>query len=250
MLNIVVVEDYDILREELVFHLSRPGWQVSGVGDGAALDQHLGTQHVDVVVLDLNLPGEDGVSIARRLREQHPAMGLIMLTARNAPEHRASGFTAGADVYLTKPAQTTEIEAVIQNMQRRMGPSAAPDPCPSTPAAGLQVRFQLRLSSGQLTLPDGNTVHINPTQAQLLHLLARHYPAAASLQALGQALRTKPEPPEQTDAAASANQLRVQISRLRAKWQQVCPDERLIEPVHGTGYRLTHAIDCIDADPA
>lgn len=238
MLNVVVVEDYDILREELVFHLSRPGWQVDGVGDGAALDRHLASKVADVVILDLNLPGEDGLAIARRLREQDPLRVLIMLTARHTAQQRAAGFTAGADVYLAKPAQVSEIEAVLRNVERRIRPVGRPIDA-TTPAA-----VRLNAAPASLTLPDGTFVSLSVSQGRLLHALAQAYPKTLDLSSLCQITHE----PNHRDAGMGP--LRVQISRLRHKWHQAGGHDRLIEPVRGHGYRLTQPIATPPAGPS
>jgi DNA-binding response OmpR family regulator len=236
MLNVVVVEDYDLLREEMVFHLGRPGWQVDGVGDGVALDRHLASNVADVVILDLNLPGEDGLSIARRLREQDPLRVLIMLTARHTAQQRAAGFTAGADVYLAKPAQVSEIEAILRNVERRLRPLGRP----------VEATAAVRLSATptSLTLSDGTSLSLSASQGRLLQALAQAYPKTLDLGSLCQITREPSQP------RAGMGPLRVQISRLRHKWQQAGGRDRLIEPVRGRGYRLTQPIATPPAGPS
>ena len=82
MIRIALVEDNPDLRDEIVFHLGRLGHDVVGLPDGQALDRHLAAQEVDVLVLDVGLPGENGFSIAGRMRTAHPMLGIAMLTAR------------------------------------------------------------------------------------------------------------------------------------------------------------------------
>jgi DNA-binding response OmpR family regulator len=232
MLNILVVEDFDVLREELVWFLNRPGWQASGVGSGQALDAWLQTQRADMVVLDLNLPDEDGLSIARRLRQRWPRLGIVMLTARASHAHRAAGFASGADVYLSKPAQSVEIEAVIRNLQRRLQGASASTLAP-VPALRLEQDGQ-RL--GDAT---GAWVDLHPLDVRLLSVLAKAHPAVASADALLQALaepgQDRPDLPL----------LRVRITRLRAKVKPMCGDHELIEPVRGQGYRLALPIESV-----
>ena len=99
MIHIAVVEDNEDLRDEVVFHLGRMGHCVTGLPDGTALDRHLASQPADVLVLDLGLPGEDGVSIARRLAVSHPRLAIAMLTARGQLEDRL-GLTPMAQLRL------------------------------------------------------------------------------------------------------------------------------------------------------
>jgi len=102
-LTVVLVEDHDDLREEMLDYLRRPQWRVLGADSGAALNQWIARHPIDVVVLDVNLPGEDGFSIAQRLRATHPGLGIVLLTARTRPSDRSTGYRAGGDVYLTSP---------------------------------------------------------------------------------------------------------------------------------------------------
>jgi DNA-binding response OmpR family regulator len=139
-LDIVVVEDHALVRDELVEFLTRPGITVRGVDDGLALDAALRQRHADILVVDLNLPAEDGLSICQRMRKAFPEMGLILLTARVMPSDKAAGYQSGADVYLTKPANVDELEAVVFNLSRRIRRRVG---------NGLQLDMpQLRLSRG------------------------------------------------------------------------------------------------------
>ena len=104
MIRIAVLEDNADLRDEVVFHLSHLGHSAVGLNDGLALDRYLATGQVDVLVLDLGLPGEDGLTIARRLSVTHPGIAIAMLTARGQLDDRLVGFECGADIYLVKAA--------------------------------------------------------------------------------------------------------------------------------------------------
>ena len=119
-LNIVVVEDNDLLREEMVSFLTRPGWQAHGVGSGEDLNSWLKQDTPHLAVLDVNLPHEDGYSIASRLRARYPVIGIVMMTARVMSGERIVGYEYGADVCLTKPTNTRELTAVVENLSRRL----------------------------------------------------------------------------------------------------------------------------------
>lgn len=117
----LVVEDNPRLRQDLVCFLSNTGFQAEGVGDGVAMDQALAANGWDVVVLDLGLPGEDGLAIAQRLAN-HTELGLVILTARARLEDRLAGWESGAHVYLVKPVPLEEIAAVVGAVYRRRHP--------------------------------------------------------------------------------------------------------------------------------
>lgn len=120
-LHIVIVEDYSALREQLVIHLTNEGHDVQGVDSGIALDELLEHQSPpDILLLDLNLPVEDGHSIAARMRQAFPNIGIIMHTVRTSTSEKTTGYHCGADMYVCKPACTGEISAAIASLARRL----------------------------------------------------------------------------------------------------------------------------------
>ena len=121
-LTIALIEDNTLLREELCRFLEKQGWETHGADCGEQLNQLLLQHHLDLVVLDVNLPHEDGYSIASRLRQSHPRIGIIILSARTRPSDRVLGYQTGADIYLTKPPHTEELEAAIRNLALRLKP--------------------------------------------------------------------------------------------------------------------------------
>lgn len=121
----VVVEDNPNLNADLVFFLESAGIKAVGVNDGQALDVLFAAEAFDVVVLDLGLPGEDGLSIARRLAVK-PDLGLVILTARDQLQDRLAGWESGAHVYLTKPIPLAEVAAVVGAVYRRIHPQQVP----------------------------------------------------------------------------------------------------------------------------
>jgi DNA-binding response OmpR family regulator len=120
MLNIAIIEDNAPLRESLVDILSSEGHHVSAFDSAETLQANSSIATLDIVLLDLNLPGEDGVTLARRLRASKPGIGIIMLTARVAPEDRRTGYDCGADIYLTKPSSPAEVTSSIWALSRRL----------------------------------------------------------------------------------------------------------------------------------
>jgi len=119
MTNVIVVEDDPDLRGTIVRYLSLVGMAVRCAGSGVELDALLPTFTPDLMVLDVNLPGEDGFSIAARLRS-NSKMGIVMLTARSQLDDRVLGLVAGADAYLVKPVEFRELEATIHSLMRRL----------------------------------------------------------------------------------------------------------------------------------
>lgn len=219
-LEIIVVEDNDVLRAQLLAYLARPGWRLRGADCGEMLNDLLRQQTAHVVVLDLNLPFEDGTSIARRLRASFPEMGIVMLTARARPSDRTAGYANGADVYLTKPTNVEELESVIHNLARRL--------TPATNAA-----MVLDLGNLNLLGPDGKSIDLSPTEARLLQLLAMAPDRQLDTEYLLYQLYRNVE------GGPKRENLTVLISRLRQKLSASdIANKDLVRAVRGVGYKL------------
>lgn len=218
--NIIVVEDHDLMREQLLDFLQRPGWDVRGVESGDQLDTELRTRPADVVVLDLNLPGEDGISIAARLRAALPQIGIVMLSGRTRPGDRADGYATGADVYLTKPTNVRELESVIENLVKRLH---------ATPLSA----YLLDVRKLRLFAPGGATVELTLMETELLEQLA----IAPERQLTTDFLLYKLS--QEYALTKNRDALTVLISRLRHKCAQVLGDADLIKAIRGYGYKLT-----------
>ncbi|RJG05392.1 DNA-binding response regulator [Noviherbaspirillum cavernae] len=223
---IALVEDNDSLRTELAFHLTCAGHAVTGLADGAALDLHLATQPCRLVVLDLGLPGEDGLSICARLRQSRPEIGIVMLTARGMAHDRLAGLQGGADAYLVKPAPAEELLAVITNLLRRL---AAAGSVPAAAPAPAWIFNQRKLT---LTAPNGEMLTLTHAESLLLQTLQRNAPEPASRRQLVEALGGN-----YLDFAE--HRLEVAISRLRRKLSQAWPEAEAIRAARGVGYLLT-----------
>src|SRR5689334_4920619 len=130
--RILVVDDDQRLRDLLVKYLSGEGYEVKAVADSKGMDRQLGRERYDLLVLDLMLPGEDGLAICRRLRSQQMSPAIIMLTAKGDDVDRIVGLEMGADDYLPKPFNPKELLARIKAVLRRRSPAGPP----GAPAAG------------------------------------------------------------------------------------------------------------------
>lgn len=218
-LNILVVEDNDDLREATAEALSTQGHHVRGVDCAEAVPEQAQVGSIDLMVIDLNLPGEDGVSLARRMREVQPTMGIIMLTARSRSEDKATGYASGADIYLTKPASLAELNAAVQSLARRLVPHRH-----GADTVQLNVRRQT------LTGEQG-AVALTANEVALLVALAR---AAKHQLEHWQLVEIMGKDGAEYSKAA----LEVHIVRLRKKVQQTCLEPNPIRAVRGFGYRL------------
>ena len=118
-LNIVVVEDNHDLRTLLCNGLKSDGHLVTGLSSAEELEDQAGVDHVDAFLIDINLPGEDGMSLSRRIRKAHPLVGIIILSARAGLDDKLVGYDSGADIYLTKPVEMSELQAAFKSFARR-----------------------------------------------------------------------------------------------------------------------------------
>ena len=119
-LKIALVEDHDDLRDLLTRDISKAGYLVHTAEAAEDLDELLAKTVVDILILDLNLPGEDGLSIAMRLKRSNPDLYIVMLTARRREQDRIDGYQSGADIYLTKPVSSPELLAALGSVSRRL----------------------------------------------------------------------------------------------------------------------------------
>lgn len=162
MLDVLVVEDHVDLTEEVVSYLRARGMTVRAADSGRTMDQAIAERRPDVILLDLGLPEEDGVSIARRLaagvRPGDPGFGVVVITARGRVEDRILGLNAGADIYLVKPLDMRELEAAIGAVVRRRGGGA---PLAARP-------WRLETSRWRLLTPGGTAVSLSDVEVRLL----------------------------------------------------------------------------------
>ena len=120
MLNVAVVEDNDELRDAMVDTLRGRGHRAIGMDSAEAMTDQASGEPIDIVVVDVNLPGEDGFSLTRRLRAIQPRTGIIVVTGRNRGSDRKVGFEGGADIFLSKPISTEEQTAAVASLERRL----------------------------------------------------------------------------------------------------------------------------------
>ena len=119
-LHILVVEDNDNLREATVDFLKQQGHQVTGMVCAEEVDDTPMRDLPDLYLIDVNLPGEDGFSLAERIRQSQPLAGIVLITARNQLSDRLEGYSSGADNYLIKPVEQAELLVCVRNLARRL----------------------------------------------------------------------------------------------------------------------------------
>jgi DNA-binding response OmpR family regulator len=232
-LNIVVVEDHDDLRELTCLALSHRGHQVIGLSCAEELEDEAGGGPVDVFVIDLNLPGEDGISLTKRLRHVYPLVGIVMLTARSQSKDKVLGYDSGADLYMTKPVNFEELCAAIQSFARRRQ-VVAPMASAAQEDTGLQP---LRLSKLLLSGPGGD-VRLSAAEADMLTAFARAPAGRLETWQLAQIL-------DLDMSNLNKASLEVRIVRLRKKLQDVGTEGVVIESIRNVGYQLCVSLQII-----
>src|SRR5260221_10628583 len=171
--KILVVDDDLRLRDLLKRYLTEQGFAVETVADAASMDRQLQRVRYDLIVLDLMLPGEDGLAIARRLRSADNDIAVIMLTAKGDDVDRIVGLEMGADDYLAKPFNPRELVARIHAVLRRQSPAQTPGAPTLEPKVVAFGPFELHLASRSLTR-DGQPVPLTTGEFALLKVLALH----------------------------------------------------------------------------
>lgn len=227
--KIVIVDDDARIRDLLRRYLSQEGFDVLLAEDGRALDRILQRETIDLVVLDLMLPGEDGLSICRRLRASGIKTPVIMLTAKVEDVDRINGLEIGADDYLGKPFNPRELLARIHAVLRRRPQNESPS-APSSADHEVIVfgAFSLDLGIRSLT-KNGEDMPLTSGEFAMLKALARHPKQPLTRDKLAQLARGREFEPFDRS-------LDVQISRLRKMIELDPASPKIIQTVWGVGY--------------
>lgn len=234
---VLVVEDEPALRDVVEYNLRQAGFTTVSADDGRQAVEVAETSRPDLVVLDLMLPGLDGLTVCRILRQRLPDLPVIMLTARDSELERVLGLELGADDYVTKPFSPRELVARVRAVLRRARPDATatrpahgggglPSGRAGVLAPGLCIDF-----SAREVLRNGQPVDLTPTEFRLLEALAvRPGQALTRVQLFEQAWGEVAFGDERT--------VDVHIHHLREKLEDDPSQPKLILTVRGHGYRL------------
>jgi len=174
--TVLLVDDEPELRALLAEYFGRNGFQVMQAEDAAAARARVAERVPDVAVLDINMPGETGLSLARALREAHPRLAVLMLTTAGEAIDRVVGLEMGADDYVAKPFELRELLARVRAVLRRLQVTAPPATA-QAPADAEQVAFgacRLDMAQRKLYGADGAEIDITAAEFDLLALFARH----------------------------------------------------------------------------
>jgi two-component system, OmpR family, phosphate regulon response regulator OmpR len=218
--HLLVVDDDPRLRELLRRYLTEQGFRVTTAADAADARAKLQSIAFDLLVLDVMMPGEDGLDLTRALR-QESRIPILLLTAMTEPEDRINGLERGADDYIGKPFEPRELVLRIRNILQRL-----PQPSMSTNEFRFGA-FRLDLARGEL-YRGSDPVHLTAAEVALLLALARRAGEAVSREALS----------EEAQFSGNVRTVDVQVTRLRRKIERDPKFPRYLQTVRGTGYVL------------
>ncbi len=225
--KVLIVDDDARLRGLLQRFLEEQGYLVKAVADGEQMDRALGRELYSIMVLDLMLPGEDGLSICRRLREAEMEMPIIMLTAKGDDNERIEGLEAGADDYLPKPFNPRELDARIRAILRRQ--------VREVPGAPSQENEMVTFGPWTLDLSrrilerDGEEIGLTTGEFAVLKALVQHPREPLTRDKLMSLARGR-------EWSAMERSIDVQVSRLRRLLEDDPAKPRYVQTVWGVGY--------------
>ena len=229
--HILIVDDHREIRELVARLLNREGFRVSAAPDGKAMRKALADGRIDLILLDLMLPGEDGLALCRSVRADSN-VPIIMLTAKGEEVDRVIGLEMGADDYLPKPFGSRELIARIRAVLRR-GRMEDPNAARGTPPKRYRFdRWILDTDSRALLRDDGVTVPISTGEYDLLLALVERPRRVLSRDQLLDLARGRAP-------AAFDRSIDTQVSRLRKKLERDPADPQVIKTIWGGGYMFT-----------
>ena len=238
--HIVIVGHQEPTRDKLAAYLSEEGFRVTTAPTASAVKQVLRRERIDLALVDLALPGEDGLGLTRFVRE-HFDIGIVIMTGRSDPVDRAIGLEVGADDCVAKPVHLRELLACVKSVLRRTGRR----PPAETPVAPTEIRFagwRLDLAKRTLRSARGRTVPLTTAEFELLAVLATEPHQVLSRDQLLERVAGRKWAPN--DRAIDQH-----ISRLRQKLKKLPEQPELIQSIRGRGYMFTAVVRRGSAEP-
>jgi len=229
--HILIVEDEDVTRFNLRNLFEAEGYQVSEATDGESMDAQLQRNSINLVIMDINLPGKNGLLLARELTSNNE-LGLIFLTGRDSDIDKVLGLEIGADDYLTKPFNPRELTIRARNILNRIG-QAKNDVEKSVITFN---EWSLDGNSRKMTAPDGQILSIPRGEYRALRLLIEHTGQIVTRQQLIKEMTGR-------DLRSNDRTVDVTIRRLRKHFESVPDSPELINTIHGEGYRFIGTVN-------
>ena len=231
--HLLVVDDDREIRKLLTEYLEQAGYRVSAVADGKAMRRTLETNRIDLVVLDLMLPGEDGLTLCRDLRARSN-LPVLMLTARGTEVDRIVGLEMGADDYLAKPFNPRELLARIKSILRR-AQSLPPNLEAEDIGAFRFADWSLDVAARHLVAPDGLVVPLSGAEYRLLRVFLEHAQCVLSRDQLLELANGR-------EAILFDRSIDVLVGRLRKRLRDDGREPQLVKTVRGEGYVLAASV--------
>jgi DNA-binding response OmpR family regulator len=235
-IHILVVDDQKEICEVVQQYLSSEGFRVSVAHDGGGMRKVMAQDPADLVILDLMLPGEDGLTLARQLRNES-GIGIIILTGRGETVDRIIGLEMGADDYLPKPFHLRELLARVKSVLRRVQ-SRVGEPGQPVRTNARFAGWSLDLSSRELLSPAGQQVRLTTGEFDLLAAFVNNANQVLSRDRLLDLARNR-------EAGPFDRTIDVQVGRLRRKLEPDPEKPTIIKTVRGTGYIFTPSVDVV-----
>ncbi len=228
--HILIVDDDRDIRRLMMELFDERGFRVTAVADGASMVRHLASTKFDLAILDVMLPGEDGLELCRRIRRESN-LPIIMLTARGDETDRVVGLEMGADDYVAKPFGPRELIARVRALLRRVREGAGEAGSPARPKLARMTfdGWAIDMARRELRAPDGALVSLTGTEFDMLVVLAERAPSVVSRDQLLDLVRGRASTPFDRS-------IDVSISRLRKKIETMPEDPRFIRTVRNSGY--------------
>ena len=234
--HILVVDDDAETRNLLREYLQKNGYRVSAAADGPAMRAAMSVAQPDLVVLDVMLPGEDGLSLCRDLRARGN-VPVIMLTARGEETDRIVGLELGADDYVPKPFNPRELLARVKSVLRRT--RSLPENLQPDAVSGFRFSgWALDVTTRNLTAPDGVVVPLSGTEFSLLRVFVAHPNRVLTRDQLIDLMLSR-------DAAPFDRAIDVHVSRLRHRLREDAKEPAIIKTVRGQGYVFAAHVDAV-----
>ncbi len=233
--HILIVDDQREICDLVQEYLAGEGYRVSTAQDGAGMRKVMSQSLVDLVILDLMLPGEDGLTLARRLR-QELSVGIIILTGRGEIVDRIIGLEMGADDYLPKPFHLRELLARVKSVLRRASSRSGENQTALPRSKARFAGWNLDLSSRELFSPSGKEVRLTTGEFDLLAAFVNNANQVLTRDRLLDLARNR-------EAGPFDRTIDVQVGRLRRKLEDDPQRPTMIKTVRGTGYIFTPPVD-------
>ncbi|MEZ5557236.1 MAG: response regulator [Pseudomonadales bacterium] len=226
--HILIVEDEPITREQLVSYFEEEGFRVSSTGDGAEVVPLVQNNDVTLVLLDIKLPGKDGLTLTREIRTQSD-LGIILVTSKQEQIDKILGLESGADDYVTKPFDPRELLSRARNLLRRVHVQQQQRRKNHIRRFG---GWTLDLNKRELTAPDGEQATLSAGEYQLLLAFMERAGEVMNRDALMQRIRNREWFPDD-------RYIDVLVGQLRKKLRERAANAKIITTIHGTGYLFT-----------